>query len=689
MIVGKAIYYLLTNATDVTDVVSTRIYPEIAQQDADLPFIVYNVTNNEPTDTKPEPSKLDTAQVEVNIYAESYTDCIDLAVAVRAALDRVKGTYNGVNVQSIQYQNEIIDFDEPQRAYNISADYDVRISRSGFEIAQGSPITGVQLGELSDVDVTGVTNGQLIAYNNGVWEAADDAGGAEQLNDLTDVDAEVPSAGQLLAYGQDTWSTIDQDEITLPIGSVTGLQTELNTIPDGLDDLDDVNIVGTPSEGDALVYQHGFFSLGTAGASTLDGLDDVQVPSPSSGTVLQYNGAYWAASALSIPSVPSTYYHQRYATEAETLLDGATETVELYYTAQADGDGLHEDAQSNTPSAGNVIRRKLYYAEKAQADPDTSADWTQFADLADDTTFANAKTALLAYLKERTGGTVPISLKMTWEDVAPASEFLDVYSGAEVAYSLRKLSSTYTGSAIQVRRDSDNTTQDIGFDGSGNLDETALTTFVGSGSGYVSIFYDQSGNGRNATQTSTSVQPRIVNAGTVDKINSKPAIYFDLSASQRFGRDSWTEEGKAHFSIFHVIQHYSISGDQAYYDWETGQTTSHRKNLILRDSASVSHTVDWSDPANNTPYIKSACVNGSTGDYDSYINGTQDANGTFSSYSGALGSSTNRRHGIGYRTNGSFYLRGYIQEMVVYFTDQSSQQSNMQTKINDYYSVYP
>jgi len=56
MIVGKAIYYLLTNATGVTDIVSTRVYPEVAQQDAALPYIVYNVANNEPTDTKPEPS---------------------------------------------------------------------------------------------------------------------------------------------------------------------------------------------------------------------------------------------------------------------------------------------------------------------------------------------------------------------------------------------------------------------------------------------------------------------------------------------------------------------------------------------------------------------------------------------------------------------------------------------------------
>lgn len=141
MTVGKAIYYLLTNSTDVTDIVSTRVYPEIAEQNAALPYVVYNISNNEPTDTKHDVSQLDTAQIEVNVYSESYTECIDLAVAVRAALDRVKGTYAGVDVQSIQYLNEIIDFDEPQRCFNIAADYDVRISRAGAPIPTGPPVT--------------------------------------------------------------------------------------------------------------------------------------------------------------------------------------------------------------------------------------------------------------------------------------------------------------------------------------------------------------------------------------------------------------------------------------------------------------------------------------------------------------------------------------------------------------------
>ena len=39
---------------------------------------------------------------------------------------------------------------------------------------------------------------------------------------------------------------------------------------------------------------------------------------------------------------------------------------------------------------------------------------------------------------------------------------LDLYPSAAAAYSVRKLSNGYSGSAIRVRRSSDNTEQDIG-----------------------------------------------------------------------------------------------------------------------------------------------------------------------------------------------------------------------------------
>jgi hypothetical protein len=93
------------------------------------------------------------------------------------------------------------------------------------------------------------------------------------------------------------------------------------------------------------------------------------------------------------------------------------------------------------------------------------------------------------------------------------------------AYSLRLLSTTYAGNAIQVRRSSDNTTQNIGFTAAGDLDTAAMKTFVGSSNGFVSIWYDQSGNGINAIQTTASNQPSIISSGVINRENGKPAIY--------------------------------------------------------------------------------------------------------------------------------------------------------------------
>jgi len=68
-----------------------------------------------------------------------------------------------------------------------------------------------------------------------------------------------------------------------------------------------------------------------------------------------------------------------------------------------------------------------------------------------------------------TGGSAP----------TPAySGFGDVFGGVTAYYSLRQFTEAETLNAIRVRRSSDDTEQDIGFDANGDLDTTALTTFV-------------------------------------------------------------------------------------------------------------------------------------------------------------------------------------------------------------------
>ncbi len=98
---------------------------------------------------------------------------------------------------------------------------------------------------------------------------------------------------------------------------------------------------------------------------------------------------------------------------------------------------------------------------------------------------------------------------------------------AASAYSLRLLSSSYAGYAIQVRRSTSNTTQDIGFTANGDLDTAALKTFVGVNDGFVTVWYDQSGNGRNLTQTNTDYQPAIVSSGTIYRRNYMPTLFHD------------------------------------------------------------------------------------------------------------------------------------------------------------------
>ena len=97
---------------------------------------------------------------------------------------------------------------------------------------------------------------------------------------------------------------------------------------------------------------------------------------------------------------------------------------------------------------------------------------------------------------------------------------------AAAAYSLRKVRSG-AALAIRVRRSSDNAEANIGFAWNGDLDTAALLAHVGSGDGFVTTWYDQSGNARNATQATAANQPQIVSNGAIETQNGRPMPLFD------------------------------------------------------------------------------------------------------------------------------------------------------------------
>lgn len=84
---------------------------------------------------------------------------------------------------------------------------------------------------------------------------------------------------------------------------------------------------------------------------------------------------------------------------------------------------------------------------------------------------------------------------LVWPIGATGALPLDISGGADQAYSVRLLSSVYTGPCMRVVRSSDGTNKDIGFNVLGNLNTADIIDFVGGGIGTVNIWYDQSGNG--------------------------------------------------------------------------------------------------------------------------------------------------------------------------------------------------
>ena len=80
------------------------------------------------------------------------------------------------------------------------------------------------------------------------------------------------------------------------------------------------------------------------------------------------------------------------------------------------------------------------------------------------------------------------------------------------ACGITKLRSAYAGNCMQVFRTSDSTTLNIGFVGA-KVDAAAIDAFLGGGqTGHISIWYDQSGNGNDITQTVDASRPLIEGA---------------------------------------------------------------------------------------------------------------------------------------------------------------------------------
>ena len=243
-------------------------------------------------------------------------------------------------------------------------------------------------------------------------------------------------------------------------------------------------------------------------------------------------------------------------------------------------------------------------------------------------------------------------------DPVPVTLLLDTYPNAFGAYSVRKLRTAYTGSCLRVRRSSDNAETNIGFS-SGVLDTTTLTTFVGANNGFITTWYDQSGNARNQTQITTANQPQIVSSGSVIVVNSKPAYslngtsqYLNLSAAVVGSNLSIIQVFKINDNSFitNFGGSYIMFGFTSSFPADNITVNSRYKNNVLLSTTDALQIT--SNYGNNTQILSSG-------------------------YYGAV-----NMNSIGFGNSTTYPLLGNCQELIIYLSDQSANNNGINTNIN-------
>jgi hypothetical protein len=265
---------------------------------------------------------------------------------------------------------------------------------------------------------------------------------------------------------------------------------------------------------------------------------------------------------------------------------------------------------------------------------------------------------------------------------------LNNFPNAAAAYSLRILRGTYTGSAIRVRRSNDNAEQDIGFAVGGGLDTASLLTFVGANNGFVTTWYDQSGNGLNATQTTSANQPRIVGSGVLDTSGGLPALLWTNGQEQRLINASLNVlQPSTTFSVTQLSAATGINGSVIYDSFNnvlsalfhTGTSESPNNNLVLNNGTAITAG------ASTTNFQLITALNNLSSSVVR-INSLQVATGnTF--VNPLSGISIGQVRGNPNPIASFLDFSGHISELIIYASNQTSNFTGIEPNILTYYGI--
>lgn len=288
------------------------------------------------------------------------------------------------------------------------------------------------------------------------------------------------------------------------------------------------------------------------------------------------------------------------------------------------------------------------------------------------------------------------------DDPVEPNLFLNDFTAGVRAYSVRKLDKDYAGYAMKVRRGSDNVEADVAFDADGVISDTSLiynatntnsspdgtnfNTWAGN-TAYLKTWYDQSGQGKDITQTNSSAQPLVKSSNNLVKLNNIQATSW-LNGAEFLPFDNSSLD-KGSISIFTTAQHSNLSYGTNQWMWGFSTNSSNWFGHLLNNNVDSFYYGSQGSVSGNTAntsllvfqYLAGTSTNGAV----MFKNTGQAGNNKGNLETGSLTNlSTN---GLGGWGSSTYKWVGHVQEFIVFNTDKNATRSNITSNIQTYFSV--
>jgi len=229
---------------------------------------------------------------------------------------------------------------------------------------------------------------------------------------------------------------------------------------------------------------------------------------------------------------------------------------------------------------------------------------------------------------------------------------------------------------------------DIGFVDN-ELDVATLESFCSGTNGFVTTWYDQSGNGNDATQSTAADQSQIVSSGSVITEGGKPCLEYN----NNLYTSTYELTDDTDFLALIVIRVDTQNQSNPRYAAFNSSTNSVNVQIGYNSSSkyytrkdnTTNLTTNTFTTINSRNLLAHGCQSNTT-----YFS----RNGTLETFSDTGAPTANSLMG-----DGLFLLKGYqpadfyvasgnIQEFILYPSDKLSDLSGISDNINDFYSIY-